>query len=732
MVINTKRIFSMTKFRWSSWVIAAVLLISLAPISSVRGQSYTVTPGTDGQWPIMIAKAPNDPRFAEQTNLNQIKLPPAWDVTTGNSSQIVALIDTGVNPDHEELIYRLWVNADEIPSNGRDDDGNGYVDDYQGYNFMNDTADIVDQNGHGTGVASVIAANTNNGIGMAGVNWGCQLMVLKALNSAGGGEYHDVARALRYAADNGAEVINMSFGTYFDSTELKEAVDYAVARGVVIVAAGGNNSQNQLLYPAAYSNVISVGAVDNAGQRASFSNYGSNLDVVAPGINVLMANYVGTNSYSYGSGTSFAAAHVTGLVSLILARNPALSPTQVENIIKSSVSSYSNTLEYGSGIINAASALGSTQITDHIVGRITSSSSHALADNQSRIRISVQVTNNDFPLMNHQIRAYINGPVTWNGEVVDKRDIGLGNTDGSGAISFEITSAVAGNKLLVFSDITSGVGLGELTLTFDPLGGVPKYSATKVAQSETGVLAPGEYATLWLDLRNTGNMPWFGQGSIPNGQVRLGTAQPLDRRSNFYFNEWISINRVATLQQATVNPGETGRFTFTVQAPSQPGVYKEYFNPVAEYVTWLPDLKIYWEITVANGGVDPVIANYDANLIYKSANLLLAPSQVGMLQVEIKNTGTAKWIAPGGVSQYGVVKLGTVNPYDRASSLANNWLSDNRVADMGFAVGPGERITLAFMIKAPSQPGIYRENFRLVAEYVTWFGPAFGWTITVQ
>lgn len=681
---------------------------------------------------LVIQKTPNDPRFFEQTNLSQIKIPPAWDVTTGSSNAVVAVIETGVNIAHEELQGRLWTNNDEIPGNGRDDDNNGYVDDREGYNFMNDTADIVDQNGHGTGVASIVAANTNNGLGMAGVNWSAKLMILKALNSAGGGEYAIVAKALRYAADNGANVINMSFGTYFDSTELSTAVDYALSKGVTIVAAAGNNNQNQLLYPAAYPKVISVGAVDSSGQRASFSNYGNNLDVMAPGLNVLMANYVGNNSYAYGSGTSFAAAHVTGLASLMLSRNPALFPAQVESIIKSTTSNYGNANEYGSGIVNAASALGSAQIADQITARITASSAQAIADGQSALRVYVQVLNNDFPLANHQIRAYVNGPVIINGATFDKQEVYFGMTDRYGTITAEITALVPGKKLLIFSDITSGVALGDLMLTFNPVSGQMQYGAIKVAQSVVGALSPGDTATLWVDLRNTGNMPWAGSGSIPEGQMRLGTANPLDRTSKFYADSWLSSNRVATLQQTVVNPGEIGRFAFTIKAPVTSMVYKEYFSPVVEYVTWLPDLKVYWDITVANGGVDPVMAHYNASVIYKSANVVMSPGQITTLQIELINTGTAKWIAPG-ISAYGTVRMGTVNPYDR-TSLVNTgaWISPNRALDTGFAIEPRERITLSFPIRAPDQPGIYVENFRLVAEYVGWFGPAFGWKITVQ
>ena len=721
------------RFKRVSWLLVAVLLISplvifAAPSPLQIAGDIDIASTTTA--PIQIAKSPNDPRFYEQTNLNQIRIPSAWDVSTGDSNLVIALIDTGVNQNHEELAGRLWTNTDEVPNNGLDDDRNGYTDDYIGYDFMANTADITDQNGHGTGVASIIAANTNNSKGMAGINWNSKIMVLKALNSGGGGDYDDVARAIRYAADNGAKIINMSFGTYFASSDLEDAVAYAIARNVTIVSAAGNNNQNQLLSPASYSSVISVGAVDSAGQRASFSNYGNNLDVVAPGVNILMANYVGTNAYVYGSGSSFATAHVTGLASLILSRNPSLSPTQVENILKTSAVGTGNFLEYGEGIVNAASALGSSQITDHITGRITTTSTHVVADNQTPIRVVIQVTNNDFPLANHQIRAYINGPITYNDVTVDKQEIYLGTTDNSGTISFVVRSAVAGKKVLIFSDTTAGVSLGELTLTFDPLSGIALYAGVKVAQSEIGVLAPGESATLWVDIKNTGNVPWLGADSLATGQMRLGTTRLQDRTSKFFDQSWVSVNRPATLGEAIVNPGETGRFTITLKAPES-GVYKEYFAPVVEYVTWLSAPLISWDITVSKGGVDPVASHYNADILYRSGYLTMSPGQMGMLQIEFKNTGTAEWVDDY-TSSWGAVKLGTVSPYDRTSPFQSGWLSGNRVMDVGSTIAPGGRVIFAFPIKAPVQPGLYVENFRLVSEYITWFAPAITWEIRVQ
>lgn len=711
-------------------MVLAIILLTSMGLESLPVEASFAYPNPYKQ--VVIQSSPNDPRFYQQTNLTQVNFPSAWDKTTGSSNLVIAIIDTGINANHEDLLYRMWVNQKEIPSNGIDDDGNGYVDDYRGYNFITNTTDISDQNGHGTGISSIIAANTNNAVGMAGVNWQSQIMILKALNVSGGGEYSDVARALHYATDNGAKVVNMSFGTYFDSTELQEAVDYALDRGVVIVAAAGNNNQNQLLFPASYHRVISAAAIDEAGHRASFSNFGNGLDVMAPGLNVLMANYVGNNAYVYGSGTSFAAAHVTGLASLLLSKNPGLSPAQIEEIIKNTAIPNANVLEYGSGVINAAAALGSVQINDHISADITTSLSRTTADAKSPIGIYIKVTNNGVPVNQHQIRANVSGAVIINGESIDQRDVYVGTTDTNGSVNFFVTSGVPGNKNLIFSDATAGVSLGSATLIFDKVSTKPIYSMTWINQNRPGTVSPGEQINLWLELRNTGNTAWVGAGADPSGQFRLGTARPLDRNSELYNSSWLSNNRAGTLQESVVNPGEIGRFVFTVTAPNKPGNYKEYFRPVVEYVTWMNDLGIYWDLSVLLNGIDPEPTHYQAEIIQKSPNLNLKPSQTALVSVTVKNTGSTTWVIST-QSDYGAVKLGTINPRDRVSRFwSPNWLSQNRAISTGFSVSPGSQLTMTFTIKAPNQPGAYEESFQLVSEYITWFGPQFTWKITVQ
>ena len=248
---------------------------------------------------------PNDPLFPGQYGLNNtgqtggsagadINVAPIWNSTTGSKNIIVAVVDEGVNISHEDLKRNIWLNTDEIPNNGEDDDKNGYVDDIRGYDFYNDDEtvfDVEDGDRHGTHVAGIIGAQGNNGIGVAGVNWNVSIMPIKFLGPEGGDDFAG-AEAITYAVDNGAKVINCSWGGGGDSPIIEEAIEYANDHGVLIAAAAGNDAMNAdgyAFWPAASDspNVISVAATDDNDQLAEFSNFGERtVDIAAPGVDV--------------------------------------------------------------------------------------------------------------------------------------------------------------------------------------------------------------------------------------------------------------------------------------------------------------------------------------------------------------------------------------------------------------------------------------------------------------
>jgi subtilisin family serine protease len=249
------------------------------------------------------ATIPDDPGFTNLWGLNNtgqtggtndadIDAPEAWDITTGSTNVIIAVIDTGVAYNHPDLNENIWVNTNEIAGNGIDDDGNGYIDDIYGWDFIDNNGYPEDYEGHGTHVAGTIAAKGNNNIGIAGVMWSAKIMSIRVLGVSGFVNVADAADAITYAADNGARIINASWGGYDYTLTLYNAISYAASKNVLFVAAAGNernNNDTDPFYPASYNlpNIISVAATDYNDRLASFSNYGANsVDLAAPGVNI--------------------------------------------------------------------------------------------------------------------------------------------------------------------------------------------------------------------------------------------------------------------------------------------------------------------------------------------------------------------------------------------------------------------------------------------------------------
>lgn len=304
---------------------------------------------------------PDDPHYTEQWGLPRIRAPQAWDLTTGDAL-IIAVIDTGVDLDHPDLVGKLWTNADEIPDNGLDDDGNGYVDDSHGWDFVNDDAEPQDDYWHGTHVAGIAAADTDNGQGVAGISWGARIMPLKVLDASGDGNYADVASAMVYAADSGARILNLSLGGEDYSTTLAEAVSYARERGCLLAAATGNDS-GAVLYPAANGGVLAVVATDRWDRRWSGSNHGSEVDVAAPGVDIYST--ILNNTYLSASGTSTATPHVSGLAALVWSVKPDLTNDEVARVITETVRDLGTPgwdEFYGWGRIDAYQAISSVAV----------------------------------------------------------------------------------------------------------------------------------------------------------------------------------------------------------------------------------------------------------------------------------------------------------------------------------------------------------------------------------
>ena len=301
---------------------------------------------------------PNDQYENVQWGLSTIHALQAWDITVGKHSVVVGVLDTGIDWNHPDLAGNMW------------NDSSGY----HGYNFidnnripMDDNINSFDENGnwipntytyHGTHVAGVAGAVINNNIGIAGMAQ-VRLMAVKVMNDSGEGTDATVASGIRWAVDNGADIVTMSLGVDGMSLTLGGAVQYAANHGVVQIAASGNSGTSFVSYPGAYPSVISVGAVDQLSRRASFSNFGTELDLMAPGVQIYSTQ--GSSSYQYLSGTSTAAPYVAGVAALMLSVNPSLTPTEVGAVMNSTATDLTTTSGWDSstgwGVVNAFAAV---------------------------------------------------------------------------------------------------------------------------------------------------------------------------------------------------------------------------------------------------------------------------------------------------------------------------------------------------------------------------------------
>jgi subtilisin family serine protease len=285
-----------------------------------------------------------------------IDAPEAWSVTTGSPSTIVAVIDTGVDLTNPQLVSRLWVNAAASKPHNT----------VFGWNFVSNNGNVQDVNGHGTHVTGILAATGNNGQGVAGVDWHSQIMPLKILDSTGSGSLDAAVSAVYFAAQHGARVINASWGSAAPDPALGDAIRYADQRGVVFVNAAGNDSANNDIvptYPAAYRtpNMLVVTAVDQAGNLASFSNYGSQtVDLAAPGVDILSTYPKRLGGYATLSGTSMSTPFVTGVVSLLAGLHPTWTAEQLVQRVLATTKPLAGLAgkTVTSGIVDAAQAVG--------------------------------------------------------------------------------------------------------------------------------------------------------------------------------------------------------------------------------------------------------------------------------------------------------------------------------------------------------------------------------------
>ena len=285
-----------------------------------------------------VEAVPDDPDFEDLWGLDNsgqeggrvdvdIDAPEAWDETTG-AGVVVGVVDSGIDYTHPDIDANVWVNTGETPDNGVDDDGNGYVDDYHGYDFVNEDGDPFDDYFHGTHVAGTVAAEAGNGEGIAGVAHGARVMAIKVLDLDGFGTDFDIIQGIEYAILMGVPITNHSYGTTELSEAVREAFAAAEAAGQLIVASAGNDGTDNDAEPHFpsnfdFDNIIAVAATDRLDRLAEFSGFGAtSVDLAAPGVEIL--SLLPDGEYGLLDGTSMAAPHVAGVAALLLAQDPSL------------------------------------------------------------------------------------------------------------------------------------------------------------------------------------------------------------------------------------------------------------------------------------------------------------------------------------------------------------------------------------------------------------------------
>jgi subtilisin family serine protease len=288
---------------------------------------------------------PNDPRFPEQYAMQRISAPQAWDITQGNQNVVVGVIDTGIDINHQDLKDNIWTNPAEVPNDNLDNDGNGFVDDLNGWDFANQDKTVFDnasQDDHGTHVAGTIGARGNNAIGVTGVNWRVSIMSLKVIGENGSGSTSNFINSYNYAKmmkERGVNlrVLNNSYGGPGKSQAALDAIAQLNQVGILFVAAAGNNATDNFNvpdYPSGYNvpNILAVASTNTSDEISNFSNFGARIvSMGAPGSGILST--IPNNSYQRFSGTSMAAPHVAGAAALVLAANPNVTPRQLRGVL---------------------------------------------------------------------------------------------------------------------------------------------------------------------------------------------------------------------------------------------------------------------------------------------------------------------------------------------------------------------------------------------------------------
>jgi|GEM_PF-1505304 len=490
--------------------------------------------------------------------LERIDAPEGWDVGHDASDVLVAVIDSGINVNHEDLRSNLWTNSGEVMGNGIDDDGNGFVDDVHGWDFVRNHPMEGGMTSHGSMVAGIIGAAGGNRKGISGVAWRANLMGVSCLDSSGVGRMSHIASAVKYACDSGAQVVNMSFGGRDSSMVLKEAIDQAEEAGVLVVAAAGNSKWNvdsRPVYPACYpnNNILSVAALASEGDfLADFSNWGiESVDLAAPGVDIRSVSRDSDTHYETHSGTSFSAPMVSGAAALLWSQHPEYSAAEIKEAVLSNTRYVPDLYVKTHGVLSLSRILTG-------YGRGPVSVDHPLSNYDIRVgeflTLSFQL-HGEGPL---QLRWLKDGALVFEeSRLYNRREL---------AVSMgPVTLEDAGEYSLQLSNPSNQTEFGPIKITVGE--GVPYIRV----QPEDVVSSLGELPRFSVEAYGSGNLSfqWYEEGVPLEGET--DKELKLTNLSEGYVGKhyWVVVSNEfgeETSRVVTVKQGASGRYPWKAPA----------------------------------------------------------------------------------------------------------------------------------------------------------------------
>ena len=679
----------------------------------------SVEPDSSGS----VQLAPNDPFYLSdpsfglgQWGLRRAHVDQAWDVVRGLPSITVAVIDTGIDQSHPDLV--------------------GVV--LPGTTFLTapdptcPVGSTIDDNGHGTHVAGIIAANGNNGIGVAGVAFGVKILPIKALDCQGAGLMSDVASGVTWATDHGARVINISLGSSAAQTTLQDAIRYAIAHNVLVVAAAGNcgvsssrcATLNEPQYPGAFPEVLAVAATDENDGHPSFSNIGAYIGVSAPGVHIYstiptypttLSRVAGVTTYASFVGTSQASPFVAGIAGLILSHEPGLSVAQLIDRLKSTADDLGSPGAdpvFGAGRVNALRAVGASA-TVRYGATYDASSVPARGTIGAPLVAPVRLTNtssfawsatgpNPVNLAYHWADV-ANGTVIWDGQRSPlPADVPIG---GTATVNATIpTPKVPGTYVLRLDLVREGIawfssnGVTTANLSVAVTSGLAASYAPAASAQSTLALGPTSFS---VSVSNTGTATWPAAGATP---VHLSY-------------HWLGPNGLVVVWDGArgvlpvdVAPGQSAVVAIPIVSPLTVGPYTLRLDLVQEGVTWFSAQGVTPRDVAIN-----VTTGVGATYAFASPATAFLPGSRVLVPVTIVNTGLLTWAAAGPNPVHAAAHL-----FDSVGRVVS-WDGERAVLPRDIAPGQSISVPVAFAVPLGSSPASYAVRVDLVREGLAWF-----------